>query len=55
MVIPGTKQASRVDDNLRGLSVKLSTDDVNALSLAIPPGAAAGLRYPAGGMKGVFL
>lgn len=55
VVIPGTKQASRVDDNLRGLSVKLSTDDVNALSLAIPPGAAAGLRYPAGGMKGVFL
>ena len=55
VVIPGTKQAARVDDNLRGLSVKLSADEVAELSRAIPPGAAAGSRYPAGGMKGVFL
>ena len=55
VVIPGTKQASRVDDNLRGLSVQLSPDEVAELSRAIPPGAAAGLRYPSGGMKGVFL
>jgi aryl-alcohol dehydrogenase-like predicted oxidoreductase len=55
VVIPGTKQTTRVDDNLRGLSVSLTPEEVNALSQAVPPGAAAGTRYPAGGMKGVYL
>jgi aryl-alcohol dehydrogenase-like predicted oxidoreductase len=55
VVIPGTKQTARVDDNLRGLSVSLSPEEESALSRAIPPGAAAGTRYPAGGMKGVYL
>ncbi|MEY3913866.1 MAG: hypothetical protein RL509_1910, partial [Pseudomonadota bacterium] len=54
-VIPGTKQTARVDDNLRSLSVTLSPEEADALSRAIPPGAAAGTRYPAGGMKGVYL
>ena len=55
VAIPGTKQSTRVDDNLRSLSVQLNAEEVAELSRAIPPGAAAGLRYPAGGMKGVFL
>ncbi len=54
-VIPGTKRAQRVDENLGALNVSLSADEVAALSRAIPAGAAAGLRYPAGGMKGVYL
>jgi len=37
------------------LSVTLTPEEANALSRAIPPGAAAGTRYPAGGMKGVYL
>ena len=55
VAIPGTKQAARIDENLGALNVKLSKDDLHALSNAFPPGAAAGTRYPAGGMKGVFI
>jgi aryl-alcohol dehydrogenase-like predicted oxidoreductase len=53
--IPGTKRAERVDENLAALTVTLSADDVARLSSALPPGAAAGTRYPEGGMKGVYL
>jgi aryl-alcohol dehydrogenase-like predicted oxidoreductase len=53
--IPGTKRAERVDENLAALSVTLSADEVARLSSALPPGAAAGTRYPEGGMKGVYL
>ena len=54
-VIPGTKQTRRVDENRGALSLTLSAAEVAALSQAIPAGAAAGLRCPAGGMKGVYL
>jgi aryl-alcohol dehydrogenase-like predicted oxidoreductase len=53
--IPGTKQLARIDENVGALKVKLSPDELAALSRAFPPGAAAGTRYPAGGMKGVFI
>jgi aryl-alcohol dehydrogenase-like predicted oxidoreductase len=53
--IPGTKRIERVDENLAALNVVLSVDDVARLSSALPPGAAAGTRYPEGGMKGVYL
>jgi aryl-alcohol dehydrogenase-like predicted oxidoreductase len=53
--IPGTKRAERVDENLAALGVTLSVDEVARLSSALPPGAAAGTRYPEGGMKGVYL
>lgn len=55
VAIPGTKHVERVNDNLESLKIQLSADDLRALSLAFPPGAAAGQRYPAGGMKGVYL
>ncbi len=53
VAIPGTKRSARVDENLGALGVSLSAADVQALSQAFPRGAAAGTRYPAGGMKGV--
>ena len=53
--IPGTKRAARVDENVGTLDVALSADDVARLSAALPPGAAAGGRYPDGGMKAVYL
>lgn len=55
VAIPGTKRVERVNDNLEALKIQLSADELSALSLAFPPGAAAGQRYPAGGMKGVYL
>jgi aryl-alcohol dehydrogenase-like predicted oxidoreductase len=53
--IPGTKRPERVDQNLAALEVQLSADEVARLSAALPPGAAAGGRYPDGGMKAVYL
>ena len=55
MPIPGTKRAERVDENLAALDVVLSADDVARLSAALPPGAAAGTRYPEAAMKAVYI
>ena len=53
--IPGTKRADRVDENLAAIDVALSADEVARLSAALPPGAAAGTRYPEAAMKAVYL
>ncbi|KJC57682.1 aldo/keto reductase [Bradyrhizobium sp. LTSPM299] len=53
--IPGTKQRGRLDENIGALNVTLSPDDLARMSAAIPPGAVAGERYPAGAMKAVYL
>jgi aryl-alcohol dehydrogenase-like predicted oxidoreductase len=53
--IPGTKHAERVDQNLGALDVTLSKDEAARLSAAIPPGAAAGTRYPEAALKAVYL
>lgn len=53
--IPGTKHSARVDENLAALDVALSADEVAQLSAALPPGAAAGMRYPEAAMKAVYL
>lgn len=48
--IPGTKRVARLDENLGALSIKLTPDEVAKLDAAIPPGAAAGSRYPGAAM-----
>ena len=53
--IPGTKRRERLTENLGALGVDLSEADVAEISAAIPPGSAAGTRYPEAQMKGVFL
>ncbi len=53
--IPGTKRKSRLDENLGALAVTLNPDDLARISDAIPPGAAAGARYPEPQMKTVYL
>jgi aryl-alcohol dehydrogenase-like predicted oxidoreductase len=55
IAIPGTKQIARVDENLGALNVSLSSQVLELLGKAFPVGVAAGTRYPAGGMKGVFI
>jgi aryl-alcohol dehydrogenase-like predicted oxidoreductase len=55
VAIPGTKRKARLDENLAALNVKLSPEDLRTISDAAPVGAAAGLRYPAEGMKRVYL
>ncbi|WP_158925534.1 aldo/keto reductase [Acidisphaera sp. S103] len=55
VAIPGTRRADRLDENIGALKVKLSAEDVAKISAAVPVGAVAGTRYPAGGMAGVFI
>jgi aryl-alcohol dehydrogenase-like predicted oxidoreductase len=52
--IPGTKRAERIDENMGALKVTLTADEVAKLSALIPPGAAAGTRYPQALMGGVY-
>ena len=53
--IPGTKRKERIAENVGALSVKLSPQDVARIDAAVPAGAAAGLRYPEGAMKRVYV
>ena len=53
--IPGTKRTGRVIENLGALKVALTADESERLSELVPAGAAAGTRYPQGGMSAVFI
>jgi aryl-alcohol dehydrogenase-like predicted oxidoreductase len=53
--IPGTKHIHRLEENLGATRVQLTAADVDCISTAIPIGAAAGTRYPEGGMRGVYI
>ena len=55
VAIPGTRYPGRLDENVGALSVSLTPDEVARITEAVPAGAAAGTRYPAGGMAGVFI
>lgn len=44
--IPGTKRRSFLVENLAAIDLRLSPEDLARLSDALPPGSAAGLRYP---------
>lgn len=55
VAIPGTRRLDRVRENIGALGVSLSAADVARIDAAVPKGAAAGTRYPAGGMKAVQL
>jgi aryl-alcohol dehydrogenase-like predicted oxidoreductase len=53
--IPGTKHISRLEENLGAMQVRLTPAEADRISAVIPIGAAAGTRYPEGGMRGVFI
>ena len=53
--IPGTKRRSYLEENLGALDVQLSASDLERINEAMPPGAAAGSRYPEAQMKSVHL
>lgn len=44
--IPGTKRRSYLQENLAAADLHLAPQDIARLSEALPPGSAAGLRYP---------
>ena len=55
VAIVGTRRKDRFMENLGALQVHLTAADVERISSVVPRGAAAGTRYPAGGMRAVYL
>ena len=53
--IPGTRHVRYLDDNIGALDVELTQEDLDRLDAILPPGAAAGTRYPERGMAAVNL
>jgi aryl-alcohol dehydrogenase-like predicted oxidoreductase len=53
--IPGTKRRPYLEENVGALNVTLTADDLARIDRIMPPGAAAGTRYPEPGMKMVGL
>jgi len=53
--IPGTKQRRYLEENLGAVDIRLSPSDIARIDEAMPPGAAAGTRYPEPQMKGVHI
>jgi len=53
--IPGTKSLDRLRENLGAMDITLTPQELQAIAEVIPAGSAAGTRYPAGGMAGVFI
>ena len=51
--IPGTKRRSSLEETAAAVDLDLTAGELRALDEAFPPGAAAGTRYPEGGMKAV--
>ena len=51
--IPGTRRIKYLDENIGALQVKLTSDDLQRLDQILPPGAAAGPRYPERSMASV--
>jgi aryl-alcohol dehydrogenase-like predicted oxidoreductase len=53
--IPGTRHVRYLDENIGALDVQLSDEDLKRLDAILPPGAAAGERYPERSMASVNL
>jgi aryl-alcohol dehydrogenase-like predicted oxidoreductase len=49
--IPGTKRRSYLEDNIGALEVRLTPEDLAQINHILPPGGAAGTRYPESGMQ----
>jgi len=53
--IPGTKRRPYLEENMGALAIQLTVSDRERIDEAMPPGAAAGSRYPEPQMKAVQL
>jgi aryl-alcohol dehydrogenase-like predicted oxidoreductase len=51
--IPGTKRRSYLEENVAAAEIELSPAELEEISTALPPGAAAGARYPEAAMRSV--
>jgi aryl-alcohol dehydrogenase-like predicted oxidoreductase len=55
VAIPGTRSTQRLDENEGALRVTLTADELARITDAVPMDEVAGTRYPAAGMKGVYI
>ena len=55
VAIPGTRYPARLDENAGTMQVELTPAEVEEIAAAVPKGSASGDRYPAGGMRSVYL
>jgi aryl-alcohol dehydrogenase-like predicted oxidoreductase len=53
--IPGSKRRAHLEENVGALEVRLDAADLARIDEAMPPGAAAGARYPEPQLKAVYL
>jgi aryl-alcohol dehydrogenase-like predicted oxidoreductase len=53
--IPGTKREKYLEENAAAVDVKLTQEDLAEIDQLLPPGAAAGPRYPEAAMRRVNL
>lgn len=51
--IPGTRRIERLEENAAATSIELTSDDLDRIEAIFPKDAAAGTRYPEGGMRTV--
>jgi len=51
--IPGTKQRARLEETVRALDIRLTSDELKRIYAVAPIGAAAGDRYAGPGMRAV--
>jgi len=49
--IPGTKRRKYLEENAAAIDVSLTSDDQARIDAVLPPGAAAGMRYPEASMR----
>jgi aryl-alcohol dehydrogenase-like predicted oxidoreductase len=49
--IPGSKRRTHLEDNAKALQIQLSADELARIDRILPPGAAAGDRYPPASMQ----
>jgi len=53
--IPGTKRRTYLEENIAAATIKLTSEDLAAIDVVLPPGAASGDRYPETSMRLVNL
>ena len=53
--IPGAKSRQHLEENLKAVEIVLTPDELARIDTVLPPGSAAGTRYPPGQMKRVNL
>jgi len=51
--IPGTKRRANLEENVAAAGIRLAPEDLREIDAVLPPGAAAGERYPAAQMATV--